>query len=207
MQTKKVLFITIIICFYSQISYGQYKEFMYDGIMRQYAVYEPSLEPNPDGYPLLIGLHGTSADGAIMIAVTDLVLKANREKFIVACPNGLNYGTYTYFNAGGGYEELTDGTDDLGFISALIDTMIENYNVDPTRVYAMGFSNGAMMSYRLAAEISHKIAAIGAVSGSMLLESCNPEYPVPIIHLHGLSDISVPYEGGIRLDITFPPVD
>jgi len=195
MLRKRWIFIVIIICFTSQISYGQEKQLMWDGIIRTYVVYEPSLDPNPDGYPLVIGLHGTGADGATQIATAGLVLKANQEKFIVACPDALLNNTFTYFNVGGSFEELTNGTDDLGFISELIDTMIANYNVDTTRIYVMGFSNGSAMSYRVAAELSHKIAAIGAVSGQMVYEYCNPEFSVPILHFHGLSDTLIPYEG------------
>ena len=176
MQRGMWIFITIIIGCCTQMIYGQQFEMMHDGIMRTYVVYEPNLAPNPDGYPLVIGLHGTGADGATQIATAGLALKAKAEKFIVACPDALLHNIYTYFNVGGGFEELTNGTDDLGFISALIDTMIANYNVDTTRIYVMGFSNGSAMSHRVAAELSHKIAAIGAVSGQMVYEYCNPEF-------------------------------
>ncbi|MFC2084676.1 T9SS type A sorting domain-containing protein [Bacteroidota bacterium] len=195
MQRKKLISIAIIIWLTSQIIYGQEKQFMYDDSIRTYTVYEPSLDPNPNGHPLVIGLHGTGADGPTFIVTASLIQKAIKEKFIVACPNALLHNLFTYFNAGGGFEELTNGTDDLGFISALIDTMIMNYKVDTTRIYVMGFSNGSAMSYRVAAELSYKIAAIGAVSGQMVYEYCNPEFPVPIIHFHGLSDDLIPYEG------------
>ena len=166
MGSKKWMFFALILCFTSHRIYGQQKQFMWDGIMRTYVVHEPStLEPNPSGHPLVIGLHGTSSNGVGFMATAFLGQKALQERFLVACPDGLNFGIFTYFNAGDAYEELTNGADDLGFISALIDTMIENYQVDTTRVYVVGFSNGSMMSYRVAAELSHKIAAIGAVSG------------------------------------------
>ena len=198
MQRKKRIFIAIIICLASQMIYAQEFQMMHDDIMRTYVVYEPNnLDPNPDGYPLVIGLHGTGSNGYQFIATAGLALKANAEKFIVACPDALSHGAFTYFNAGGSFEELTNGTDDLGFISALIDTMIADYNVDTTRIYVMGFSNGSATSYRVAAELSHKIAAIGAVSGQMAyeFEYCNPEFSVPILHFHGLSDTLIPYEG------------
>jgi len=114
MQKIRWIFVTIIICLTFQIIYGQQKQFIWDGILRSYVVYKPpTLDPNPDGYPLVIGLHGTSSSGAGFIATAFLIQKATQEKFIVACPDGLNYGIFTYFNAGDGYEELTNGTDDL----------------------------------------------------------------------------------------------
>ena len=199
MDTKKLIFISIIICLTSHISYGQYKEFIYDGNVRQYAVYEPSLYPNPDGYPLVVGLHGGGSEGYEFLATPSLIPKARQEQFIVAAPNALRHPQYpltSRWNAGDGYETATDSTDDVGFISALIDTMIVNYNIDKKRVYVMGFSNGSMMTYRVADELSHKIAAIGAVSGQMAYEDCHPEFPVSIIHFHGLDDPKNPYEGG-----------
>lgn len=201
------LFISLVICGAFSIVHGQQKEFMYDGQTRKYVVYEPELDPNPTGHPLIIGLHGTGSNGAGFIATAFLVQKASNEKFLVACPDALVNGIFTYFNAGDGYEELTNGTDDIGFISALIDTMIANYDVDTTRIYAMGFSNGDMMAYRMAAELSHRIAAIGGSSGPMVYENCDPEYPVPIIHFHGLSDPLVPYEGKGDSILVVPPVD
>ncbi|MBN1407234.1 MAG: T9SS type A sorting domain-containing protein [Calditrichaceae bacterium] len=207
MQTKKLIFIMILICITSQTLYGQYKEFMYGDSIRTYAVYEPELDPNPDGYPLVIALHGAGSEDYVMIATAGLILKANTEKFIVASPNSLRYNLLTWWNAGGIYEGITGGTDDLGFISALIDTMIENYNVDETRIYVMGFSNGAAMAYRVAAELSPKIAAMGVSSGQMLYEYCNPEFPVPIIHFHGLSDDTFPYYGSSDSAQSIPPVD
>ena len=179
---------------------------MYGDTTRKYVVYKPEGEPGLEGYPLVIGLHGTSSNGIGFMATASLVGKADDENFLAVCPDALKNGIYTYFNAGGGYEELTGGTDDIGFISALIDSMVKNFSVDTTRVYVIGHSNGAMTAYRMAAELPHKIAAIGANAGTMLLDFCDAEYPVPIIHVHGLSDPLVPYEGGTTI-IYYPPVD
>ena len=203
---KLMILTAAIFCLISDFVYGQEYQFMYGDSMRSYIVYEPSLEPNPDGYPLIIGLHGAGSDGYTFIVTAGLVLKANAEKFIVACPNSLHY-PLAWWNGGGLYERITDGTDDSGFIAALIDTMILNYNVDPTRVYVMGFSNGSAMAYRVAAELSHKIAAMGVSSGQMLYEYCDPEFPVPIIHFHGLSDNMFPYYGRDDSTNYIPPVD
>ena len=43
--------------------YGQEKQFIYDDSLRSYVVFEPTLQPNPAGYPLLIGLHGGTSNG------------------------------------------------------------------------------------------------------------------------------------------------
>jgi polyhydroxybutyrate depolymerase len=68
-------------------------------------------------------------------------------------------------------------------------------NVDPKRVYATGMSNGGMMCYRLAAELSDRIAAIAPVAGTMAIDNYNPQRPVPVMHFHGKADNMVPFAG------------
>ncbi|MBN2590350.1 MAG: hypothetical protein JXA96_10845 [Sedimentisphaerales bacterium] len=205
----KCLFIAFVLCFISQFIYAQQFEMIHDGVTRTYVVYEPNnLEANPNGYPLIVALHGAGSDGITMIGTAFLGQKATKEKFIVASPDSLRY-PMAWWNAGDGYEEITGGTDDLGFISALIDKMIAEYNIDPTRVYIMAHSNGSMMAYRVVAELSHKIAAMAVNSGQMVydFEKCNPEYSVPIMHFHGLEDPICPFEGGENEQIILPPVE
>jgi len=88
------------------------------------------------------------------------------------------------------------GVNDLGFVKTLLDDIGSVINVDSRRVYATGVSNGAMMAYRLAAEMSDRIAAITAVAGTMALESLAPTRPVSVLHFHGTADEYVPLTGG-----------
>ena len=67
--------------------------------------------------------------------------------------------------------------------------------VDLKRVYAVGFSNGGMMSYALGCYKSNLIAAIGSISGSMLQNDCIPSHSIPLIKLHGTSDSVISYDG------------
>jgi polyhydroxybutyrate depolymerase len=64
-------------------------------------------------------------------------------------------------------------------------------------IYATGLSNGAMMSYRVACELSDKIAAIAPLSAVMMVENCQPKRPVSVIHFHGTGDPAEPYNGGV----------
>ena len=68
--------------------------------------------------------------------------------------------------------------------------------VDAKRVYATGMSNGGIMCYRLASEMSDRIAAIAPVAGPMGTATCNPRRPVPVIHFHGTADEFAPFKGG-----------
>ena len=60
--------------------------------------------------------------------------------------------------------------DDVGFFTILIENLSQEFTIDPHRIFVTGISNGAMMSYRLAIEISEKIAAIAPVAGAMPID-------------------------------------
>lgn len=176
--------------------------FMHDGLKRTYIVHIPSSYDKSVQRPLVIALHGRGGNGASMILLTHKGLNkmADKDGFIIVYPDGIELN----WNDGRMDEEVNDrahrdNIDDVGFVSALIDSMISGYNIDPKRVYVTGISNGAIMSYRLACELSHKITAIAPVDGnipSMLYPTCSPSGPVSVLAINNTDDPLVPYEGG-----------
>jgi polyhydroxybutyrate depolymerase len=92
-------------------------------------------------------------------------------------------------------EAASSGVDDVGFVSALLDEVIGHACIDPRRVYAMGFSNGAFLSHRLGCELSRRVAAVGSVAGVMGIPTCVPARPVPVIAFHGTADHTIAYAG------------
>jgi polyhydroxybutyrate depolymerase len=126
------------------------------------------------------------------IAAFDTI--ADRERFIVAYPLGKDTVWNTFSSP------YHSGTDDVGFISALIDSLHADYHVNLNRVYATGMSNGGFMSYKLACALSHRIAAIAPVAGAFtdsMRFYCQPQRPMPVLHIHGTSDFLVGYHTGI----------
>jgi polyhydroxybutyrate depolymerase len=125
---------------------------------------------------------------------------ADKDGFIMVYPDGIELN----WNDGRMDEEANDrahreNIDDVGFLSALIDSMINDYNIDPKRVYVTGISNGAIMSYRLACELSHKITAIAPVDGNipiLLFPECSPSRPVSVLAINNTDDPLVPFFGG-----------
>ena len=116
--------------------------------------------------------------------------------FIVVYPEGTLLQGSTHWNVGGWITGST--TDDVGFSISLLDSISNEYNIDATRVYSTGMSNGGYMSFLLACQMSDKIAAIASVTGSMTPQTynvCNPQHPTPILQIHGTSDQTVPYLG------------
>ena len=88
-------------------------------------------------------------------------------------------------------------TADSKFIADLIDSLSVRYNIDPTRIFANGLSNGGGMAFALSCTLAHRIAAIGMVSAAHALTWtwCASHVRVPMIAFHGTADPMVPYDG------------
>jgi polyhydroxybutyrate depolymerase len=175
----------------------------HDGQTRTYRVHLPSnYYTNKNKVPLVLGLHGGGGSGEQFETQTDLDTKADAEGFVIVYPDGIvnpNAPVKTW-NAGKccGASASVLNTDDVGFISKLIDKILTDYRIDPKKVYATGHSNGAMMCYRLASELSEKIAAIAPNAGNFQMKSpYAPTRNVPVIHINSKLDMNVKYEGGM----------
>ena len=176
--------------------------FIHDSLKRTFHIYIPSSYDKTVKIPLVIALHGRGATGAGMIILTKKGFNklADQDGFIMVYPDGIELN----WNDGRIDEEAKDrahreNIDDVGFISALIDSMIKNYNINPKLVYVTGISNGAIMSYRLACELSNKITAIAPVDGNIplvFLPDCTPSRPVSVLAINNTNDPLVPFEGG-----------
>lgn len=167
----------------------------------------PSLHPRtatlvlPTSYrpgtpiPLVLGFHGGLGGPRVFEAQTRLTACAERSNFAVCYPSGTGFGQALTWNAGTccGYAQRFS-IDDVGFVRRLVSEIQASYSIDPKRIYAAGFSNGAMLCYRLACEAPELFAAVGVVSGS-LPPMFTPK-PMPLIAFHGLRDMNCPYAGG-----------
>jgi polyhydroxybutyrate depolymerase len=172
------------------------------------------LPPSYDGspLPLIIAMHGGLGSALNIEKQSKLSDKCDRANFIVVYPEGVKsrLGIRTW-NAGEccGYAS-TQNIDDVGFIRVLIDTLMSKIQIDSNRIYATGMSNGGFMSYRLACELSDKIAAIAPVAASMTMPVCNPERPVPVMQFHSTQDANIPAIGGVGDGLSThynPPLD
>lgn len=188
----------VFISFLGEKVSAQFDSIPFDGYQRTFLVHAPPTYNGVDALPLIIAMHGGFGSAANLQNQSLLSEKSDTENFIVVYPEGvqsiLNIRTW---NAGAccGFASNSN-VDDVGFISALIDTLLLDFAIDESRIYATGMSNGGFMAHRLACELSHRIAAIAPVACSMALESCDPERPVPIIQFHSYQDLNIPYLGG-----------
>lgn len=183
-----------------------------DGWTRSYLLNLPPDFYENDNFPLVIAMHGTGGNALQCERDYGLTEIANLTNYVIVYPEGIPrkgpLGIRTW-NAGSCCDYAVDReVDDIQFISSLIDLMIKDFKVNPSRVYVTGMSNGAMMAYRVACELSDKIAAIAPVSGALVTSSCRPSHAIPILHIHSELDSVVPYLGGEGLGgYQFPSMD
>ena len=86
--------------------------------------------------------------------------------------------------------------DDIGFIKKLMEEIQLMFNSNAARQFLTGFSNGSMMSQRLACEMGEYWSAVALVSGRLPIGySCAPGKPLPLLQINGMKDSSVPYDG------------
>lgn len=181
-----------------------------DGLVRNYTLNLPPSYYESSGFSLVIALHGGGGSPSQFESTNFLTDKSKAAGFIVVYPEGT--GVIKTWNAGTCCgSAVTNQINDVKFIGQLIDKLIAAYKINPKKVYATGHSNGGMMCYRLACEISNKIAAIAANGSTMVVTSpCNPARAVPVLHMQSKLDQYVPYTGGVGNGISgvyCPPID
>lgn len=164
------------------------------GRTREYIVHLPHGNDAKTPLALVFVLHGGMQSPESAERMSGMSAKADREHFIAVYPRGT--GMLPTWNSGNCCgAAFRDKVDDVGFLRALIGKLEHDYSVDPKRIFATGISNGGMMSYRLACELSDQIAAIAPVEGAQNLE-CRPSTPVSLLVFHGTADRLVAFDGG-----------
>lgn len=181
---------------YTPGNYGKWLQF--GGKSRYYELHLPN-NYNPNiPYPLVIVLHGGAGNAALARYDSQMDLVADREGFIVLYPAGSSKENYTdrklYWNCDlTTVPESYTGQDDVGFISLLIDDVDSYFNVDLHMVYTCGRSNGSYMSFKLMADLKHRLAAMGGVAGIFGPDKFAFGSKVPLIYFHGTEDNRVSY--------------
>jgi polyhydroxybutyrate depolymerase len=139
-------------------------------------------------------MHGAGLWGAAQKETSRWNDLADKRGFIVVYPSGVGGKGVRIWRA----EPGPDLMKDVRFISELIDTLKASYNIDSTRIYANGLSNGGGMAFALSCTLSDRVAAVGLVAAAQTLPWiwCTDHRPVPMIAFHGTADPEVPYNGG-----------
>ena len=185
---KSILGIITTLLFLN-ISYSQQTingSITHGGLTRTYILYVPASYSAGTPAPLVFNFHGYTSNATEQMFYGDFRPIADTAGFLLIHPMGTLDGSgQPYWNSGWG------GTvDDIGFTSALIDSLSLTYSINQDRVFSTGMSNGGFMSYTLACELSDRIAAIASVTGAMNLNqssTCNASHQMPVMEIHGTS--------------------
>lgn len=177
-----------------------------DGQVRSYLVSDLS---GDEPAPLLFVLHGFGGNAQAMSGSTNIEDSLDEYDLdaVVVYPSGTGaeQGLPQSWNAGTCCPFATFNlVDDVAFFDELIASLIAQYDIDTTRVWVVGHSNGGMMAYRLACELSTRVTAIGVAAGALVTDTCTPSRPVSALHVHGELDTVVPLAGGNSLGLVFP---
>jgi len=162
---KNLFLLFIALLFSSHICYAQLQNgsFVFEGRTRSYKVFLP--QHFHSNMPVVFNLHGYTLDAQWQMDYTLMNDVADTAGFIVVYPNAV----YPGFNGGlvgyPGLPPINTTINDVGFISALIDTLEAHFDIDMNRVYSCGLSLGGIMTYRLACELGHRFAAVASVAG------------------------------------------
>ncbi|MBK5256882.1 MAG: hypothetical protein JJE39_12690, partial [Vicinamibacteria bacterium] len=135
------------------------------GDEREYLLYVPKSYDRAKPTPLVISLHGGAMWPVAQREVSQWNRVADEHGFIVVYPWGTGLARHRAWRASG----RAGSEKDVRFIRDLIDTLKATYNIDLTRVYANGVSNGGGMSLLLSCMLSDRIAAVGVVGVAVFL--------------------------------------
>lgn len=164
------------------------------GGIRGYSLHVPSGWNGTSALPVLLVFHGVPRGN--MRALTGFDAIADQRGFAVAYPESRDQdwaiGCTACTNAARG------GIDDVRFVEDLLDELAGSLPVDSRRVWAAGFSQGALLAHFLACEIPDRIAAFASVAATMIEQvaiGCEPSRQVPWLFVHGSEDEVLPAAG------------
>lgn len=169
-----------------------------DEVPRSFVLYVPHSYDPSTPTPLVIALHGRPGNGAGFALITDLNAVAEAHGFIVAYPDGVGQQWDYYYDILPNYSE---GIDDVAFLRTLVDDLSLDLHIDPARRYVTGFSNGGMMTHRMACQTADVFAAFAPVGGTLPSDYggiCLDAPGTPIIMIHGTADVSIPWNGLVQ---------
>lgn len=174
------------------------ESWMYDGLTREYIQYVPPVYDGSESVPVVFCFHGLGGTMQNFYNIgMDVV--ADTANFITVFPQAIvdEFFGNSAWNSGAGYSGiyLNPDVDDVGFVMSILDSLSANFNIDPNRIYATGFSMGGFFTNRLACEHPDVFEAVASVAGTIGDGiDCDPSESVRIAHFHGTADQTVGYD-------------
>jgi polyhydroxybutyrate depolymerase len=169
------------------------------GLKRTYRTYIP--RNLPKGAPLVVVMHGSGENSAQIRIETGYGFErlADEHGFAVVYPDSYSFD-WNDCSKVGDFSVNGRTVDDVGFLGAMVDTLVAAIGVDPGRVFATGVSAGGSMSIRLALEAPSRYRAIAAVAANVPAPEnfkCKPAgQGASVMIMNGTRDPLVPFDGG-----------
>ncbi|MCW3074697.1 MAG: Polyhydroxybutyrate depolymerase [Flaviaesturariibacter sp.] len=191
----KQLSLTLLLSFLINFAFCQARQFPYGGERRRYTIYLPASYQKEKGksFPLVFNFHGGGMTMTEQMFYSRMNESAEKNGFIVVYPQGIKQDWNVGFEMSYQY-----GTDDVGYIKALLASLLKEYRIEKRMVYATGLSRGGFFCHRLATEVPESFAAIAAV-GAPLPDSVayfhNRKESVGVMLVQGDRDEIVSYDG------------
>ena len=171
-----------------------------DRVPRTFTLYLPPTTDFSIEMPLVVLLHGKTANASSQAYSSAFNRVAKRENIVALYPEGLE----TVWNYGKDIEGYpTEAQDDDVFLDMLIDDIARDVAIDRDSMYVTGLSNGGLMTQRLACTRAETYAAFASVAATApfgLSQLCEDTPPAPILIMMGTADSIMPWQGYVAQD-------
>ncbi|SFH14373.1 extracellular catalytic domain type 1 short-chain-length polyhydroxyalkanoate depolymerase [Pontibacter chinhatensis] len=189
------LFITAVLLTTVISVSAQVKSFQFEGVKRKYLVYLPASyqSDTTQSFPLVFNFHGGGMTVAEQMLYTRMNEAADKHHFIVVYPSGIKQDWNVGFEM-----SYQNGTNDIGYVKAILDSLKQAYRIDNKAVFATGLSRGGFFCHRLAAEMPDDFAAIASIGGPLpdsVKHFHQSNKKVSVMQVHGTADKVVKYDG------------
>jgi phospholipase/carboxylesterase len=156
--------------------------------------------------PLLLLLHGIGSNEHDLFSMAPwldgrfLIVSARAP--IAMMPEAHAWFNIEFLQDGAIVPDLDQAIESTQLLASFIDELIEVYAIDPSRVYLMGFSQGAMMSLGVALTRPEKVSRVVAMSGRLpeqvVAAAGDPEElkRLDVFMTHGAFDNVIPVAAG-----------
>ncbi len=177
-----------------------------DGTERHCLIYQPNrFQKTKASLPLVIFLRpGGPAD---QVGFSHAWKKlADHYNFVLAVPDPEPASAWNFGFLPPHYK-VDPRINDSFLVTQIVSALEEAGIVNIYRIYIVGYGDGGMMAYKLAAQLSDRVAAIGVVgatSGTKEAHGLKPFNPISVIAINGIHDKDVPYKNGWNVS---PPED
>ncbi|MGM0577609.1 MAG: alpha/beta hydrolase family esterase [Myxococcota bacterium] len=179
-----------------------------EGADRPAKVIVPDAYDGTGAWPVVVMLHGFSANAFVQDALFQLSERVTDRGFVLILPDGTtNPEGEQFWNAAPACCDFYgSGVDDVAYLRSLVEEAEETMAIDPDRVAFVGHSNGGFMALRMACDAADVTHAAVSLAGAdpLPLGECEPSGPVSVLHVHGTGDEIIEYEGGVFQGGAYP---